>query len=266
MVPDMRRIALVLAPLALLTLYGGAALAEAPANDDIANAVDVTSLPYAHTVDITEATPAADDLECGTLPGDHTVWYKITPSLDARIGIHIETEVEELSVSIFAGPPGSEIMLYCSYSDDNALETNARTTYYFQLATCCGAAGGPVTITMQEVPPLSADIHVAHRGRISDAGLVRMSGKVRCNRQTPPGTELVVQGTLTQGDARGWLVPVHFSHGCSKRWMPWSTTVQVLSIDGFQAGKAALSATVFACDEFDTCAEPVTKATRVRLR
>jgi len=148
----------------------------------------------------------------------------------------------------------------------SALETNARTTYYFQLATCCGAAGGPVTITMQEVPPLSADIHVAHRGRISDAGLVRMSGKVRCNRQTPPGTELVVQGTLTQGDARGWLVPVHFSHGCSKRWMPWSTTVQVLSIDGFQAGKAALSATVFACDEFDTCAEPVTKATRVRLR
>jgi len=257
-----RLVALILAPLALLTLYGGAALAEAPANDDIANAVDVTSLPFAHTVDITEATYAADDLQCGTLPGDHSVWYKITPSSDARLGIHVETEVDELSVSIF---DGSSIMLYCSYSYDNALETTGRTTYYIQLATCCGAGGGPVTISMQEVKPLSADIHVDHQGQIN-AGLVHLSGKLRCSRKTSPGSELVVQGTLTQGQAQGWLVPVHFGDGCPDKWMPWSTTVQVLSVAGFQPGKAALTATVFACSEFDTCAEPVTKTIHARLR
>ena len=75
-----------------------------------------------------------------------------------------------------------------------------------------------------------------------------------------------MQGTVTQGGADGWLVPVHFSDGCSKRWMAWSTTVQLLSADGFDPGRAALDATVFACDEFDTCAEPVTKTGAVRLK
>jgi len=262
----MRRTALILAALALFAVRGGVALAGAPANDEVANAVDVPSLPFTHSVDITEATPAPEDLQCGTLPGDHTVWYKITPSSEARIGIHIETEVQELSMSIFAGSPGSLIMLYCSYSYDNALEVHVGTTYYIQLATCCGAAGGPVTITMQEVQDLATELRVEPRGQIDGTGLVEIRGKVRCDRQTPAGSELVVQGTLTQGDADGWLVPVHFGNGCSERWMSWSTTVQLLSADEFVAGKAALRATVFACGEFDTCAEPVTKRADVRLR
>jgi hypothetical protein len=157
-------------------------------------------------------------------------------------------------------------MLYCSYSYDNAFEVNARTTYYIQLATCCGAAGGPVTITMQEIEDLATDLRVEPRGQIDGTGLVEIRGKVRCTRETPAGSELVVQGTLRQGVADGWLVPVHFSSGCSKRWMSWSTTVQLLSAGGFVAGKAALRATVFACGEFDTCAEPVTKTVDVRLR
>lgn len=266
MVVYMRRTAFIVAALALLGVHGGVALAGAPANDDVANAVDVPSLPFTHSVDITEATPAPEDLQCGTLPGDHTVWYRFTPSSDARIGIHIDSEVQELSMSIFAGSPGSLIMLYCSYSYDNALDVHTGTTYYVQLATCCGAAGGPVTITMQEVQGLTTELRVVPSGQIGGTGLVEIRGRVRCDRQTPAGSQLVVQGTLTQGDTDGWLVPVHFSNGCSEHWMSWSTTVQLLSGSGFEAGKAALRATVFACGEFDTCAEPVTRSADVRLR
>jgi hypothetical protein len=262
----MRRIGLILVALALLTLYGAAAVGAAPANDDIANAVNVTGLPFTDTVDIMDATPAPDDLHCGTLVDGNTVWYKVTPSSDTRIGFHIDTSVQELSISIGTGSPGSLALWQCSFAPNDALDATGGTTYYIQLATCCGAAGGPVTITMQEVTHLTTDIRVDHRGQIDGAGVVELSGKVRCNRQTPAGSGVTVQGTLKQGSADGWLVPVHFSNGCSKNWMSWSTTVQVLSADGFDAGRAALEATVFACDEFDTCAVPATQSGDVRLR
>ncbi len=229
----MRRIAFILFALALFTAYGGAAFAATPANDDIANAVNVTRLPFTATVDITDATPAADDLHCGTLVDGNTVWYKITPSSDSRIGFHIDTSVQELSISIGTGSPGSLALWQCSFAPNDALDATGGTTYYIQIATCCGAVGGPVTITMQEIAHLSTDLSIDRRGRINDAGVIELSGKVRCNRQTPPGSGVTVQGTLKQGSADGWLVPVHFSNGCSKRWMPWSTTVQLLSVDGF---------------------------------
>jgi len=262
----MRRIAFIFAALTLFTLFGGVAVAAAPANDDIANAVGVTGLPFVASVDIAEATQAPGDLHCGTLPDGNTVWYKITPSSDLRIGFHVETSVQELSISIGTGSPGSLTLVQCSFSSTDALDATAGTTYYIQLGTCCGVPGGPVTVSMQEVAPLSADIRIDHRGQIDDAGLVEVSGKIRCNRQTPSGSETVVQGRLRQGDANGWLVPVHFSDGCSALWKPWSTTVQVLSADGFDPGRAGLEATVFACDEFGTCAEPGTKTGDVRLR
>jgi hypothetical protein len=262
----MRRIAFILFALVLFAVYGGVAFAAAPANDDIANAVNVTRLPFTETVDITDATPAPDDLNCGTLVDGNTAWYTITPSRDTRIGFHIDTSVQELSISIGTGSPGSLALWQCSFAPNDALDATGGTTYYIQVATCCGAAGGPVTISMQEVSHLSTDLSIDRLGRINDAGVIELSGKVRCNRQTPPGSGVTVQGTLTQGSADGWLVPVHFSNGCSKRWMAWSTTVQLLSVEGFASGRAALETTVFACDQFDTCAVPVTKAGAVRLR
>ncbi|HEV8574292.1 MAG TPA: hypothetical protein VGR43_06230 [Dehalococcoidia bacterium] len=267
MFAKMCRNVLIVAALSLVAFFANdVALAAAPGNDDIANAVTVTRLPFSHTVDITEATHAPDDLHCGTLPGGNTVWYKITPRSDTRIGFHVETAVPELSMSIFDGWPGSSVMLYCSYSSYNALEATGGTTYYIQLATCCGAEGGPVTITMQEVQPLAVDLRTEHRAYKNGSGLIEVEGQVRCNRQTPPGSEVVVQGTLIQGAAQGWLVPVHLSGGCSERWMAWSTTVQVLTSEGFRSGKAALRTTAFACDEFDACAAPATKTLDVRLR
>ena len=262
----MRGTLLIVAALTLSLLYSGVALAGAPSNDNVANALDVAKLPFSHTVDITQATQEPDDLHCGTIPGGNTVWYKITPARDLTIGFHTGTEVEELSLSIFAGSPASLIMLYCSYSPYNSLEAAAGTTYYLQMATCCGSPGGPVTITIQDVPDLSVDLRIERRGLVGEAGAAKVSGKVRCNRSTPPGSGLTVQGTLTQGRARGWLVPVHFADGCSAKWTSWSTTVQLFSGDGFSAGKATLNATAFACDEFDTCANPVTEMGEARLR
>ena len=151
----MRLIALVFAALTLFAVYGGSGVAAAPANDDIADAVEVTSLPFADTVDITEATQGTDDLHCGSLSDGNTAWYKFTPTSDMRIGFHIETSVPDLSISIGTGSPGSLSLLQCSFAPNDALDATAGTTYYIQLGTCCGAAGGPVAITMQEVPHLS---------------------------------------------------------------------------------------------------------------
>jgi hypothetical protein len=262
----MRRNSLILVALALCFAGVRLAFAAGPANDDIANAINVTSLPFTDSVDTSEATQAQDDLHCGTLVDGNTVWYKITPPKDMRIGFHVDTAVPELSMSIGTESAGSLSLYQCSFAHNDALDAKAGTTYFIQLATCCGTPGGPVTISLQDVPFLSTDLRIEHRGRIDSAGVVEVSGSVRCNRQTPPGSGVTVQGTLTQGSADGWLVPVHFSDGCSEQWMPWSTTVQLLSADGFASGRAQLEASVFACDEFDSCAVPVTKAGGVRLR
>jgi hypothetical protein len=57
------------------------AVAQAqPANDDIANATPITSLPFDDSLDTTEATMAPDDPDCfGNGP---TVWYTFTPTED----------------------------------------------------------------------------------------------------------------------------------------------------------------------------------------
>jgi hypothetical protein len=257
---------IILAALAICVLSSSAALAQAPSNDDLANAVDVTALPFTHTVDITEATQGPEDLSCGTTPGSNTVWYKITPAIDLSIGFHTESSVDELSLSVFAGPPGSFIMLYCSYSYYNKLEAAAGTTYYVQLATCCGSLGGPVTLSMQDIPDLTVELRLDRRAQIDGAGITAVSGNVRCNRATTHGGGHTVQGILTQGDTRGWLLPVHFTDGCSAEWRAWSTTVQLISGYAFTSGRASLQATAFACDEYDGCAQPTTKNGEVRLR
>jgi hypothetical protein len=82
----MRRVGILSVLLAVGALaLPGAALAAAPANDDIAAATGVTAVPFADgPYDTTEATTGATDpsfcFEPGASPDRSTVWYSFTPA------------------------------------------------------------------------------------------------------------------------------------------------------------------------------------------
>jgi hypothetical protein len=243
------------------------AVAASVPNDDIGQATQITGLPFSDTVDLAAATEAAGDLDCSGLADTHTVWYTITPQSDMRLGLRTQPTQAgvEVSTSVASGTPGALTFIQCSFSSTQAFDAKAGTTYYIQLATAGDAAGGPVSFSVEQVQPLSVSLTLRRTGQISDSGVVTVGGTLRCSRTLAPGSEVVVQGTLVQGDAEGWLVPVHFTNGCSTSPMRWETTVQLLSSAGFTRGPAQLAATGFACDEF-ICAEPKTQQATIRLK
>ena len=241
------------------------ARAQTPANDDITQAVHVEALPFSHTVDLSSATESTSDLDCSGLADTHTVWYRVVADEGVRLGLRVQTEVPEVSVAVGTGEPGSLSLVRCTFSSTTAFDAAAGVPYYIQLATAGETEGGPVTLSVEAVEPLAVDVSFARQVQRDAGGIITVTGTIRCSRATPPGSELVVQGTLVQGDARGWLVPVHFTDGCGKRPQRWRTAVQLLSPTSFTDGRAELTATAFACDPF-VCAEPDRETAPVRLR
>jgi hypothetical protein len=235
-----------------------------PSNDDVGQATEITTLPFAATVSLAEATTGAGDLDCSGLEDTHTVWYRITPRSDMRLGLRtVNADGLEVSTTVASGQPGSFTQLQCSFSQEQALDVRAGTSYYIQLATA-GADPGPVVdFSIVSVEPLAVEIALSKNVSLS-GGVATVSGTLHCSRTTPP-SETVVQGTLDQGATHGWLIPVHFSTGCTKSPMRWRTTVQVLSGPGFVQGQASLTGTGFACDGF-ICAEPDNETVVAKLR
>lgn len=241
------------------------AVAAEPSNDDVALATEISSLPFADTVSLAAATSAAGDLDCSGLDDTHTVWYRMTPQADARLGLRtVNQDGIEVSTTVASGQPGSFTQLHCSFSQTQGLDVTAGTVYYIQLATVDPDPGPVVDFSVVRVEPIEVEITLSKNVTFGD-GVATVSGTLRCSRTTPPGSETVVQGTLDQGATHGWLVPVHFSNGCSKTPMRWRTNVQILSGPGFVSGLATLTGTGFACDAF-TCAEPDSETVTAKLR
>ena len=251
----------------LLVLLPAPATAAPPANDDIGAATVVGALPFSDTVDTSEATTAAGDLDCSGLEDTHTVWYTITPRTDVVLGLRTTPRFpEHVFTSVATGQPGSLSFLQCSSLDTQTLHAAAGTTYFIQISSAGEDPGGLVTFSVERVRPISVFLALRRTGQLDQAtGTVTVGGTLRCSRRLPAGAEVAVQGTLSQGGAAGVLVPFHSAAGCpAGTWLRWRATVQVLA-GAFAPGPATLTATAFACDEF-TCATPTTRTARIRLR
>ena len=240
------------------------ALAAAPQNDDVASATMVSALPFSDTVDSSEATVAPGDLDCSGLEDTHTVWYAISPTTDMVLGLRTQPQFPgEVSTSVATGPPGSLVFVQCSFASTQTLSVAAGTTYYIQLASAGSDPGGVINFSMAAVDPISVSLSL-HKTADINGGVPVVSGTIQCSRVLPPGSEVAVQGTLSQGSASGWLVPFHSAVGCPTRPLHWEATVQVLA-GTFIRGKATLTATAFACDEF-VCAPNDQTTARIRMR
>jgi hypothetical protein len=213
------------------------AVAQAqPANDDIANATPITSLPFDDSLNTTAATMAPDDPDCfGNGP---TVWYTFTPTEDVSLFVDAQTDTTyDSTLSVYTGTPGNLTQLTCSDSSI-VFEADAGTTYWFMVGSFFSEFGGTLVFRAEVTPPaLELDIAVNATGVVDPkTGVARMSGTVRCNTES---TIDFVGGSLQQRQgnkaiSQGLGVP---SFACTPPLASWSDTT---SIGPFKKGTAVV--------------------------
>lgn len=112
-----------------------------PANDDFANALDITSLPFEHTVDTLAATtePGEPTPTCTNLAIDTTAWYRFKMDVDTLITMELEENVTPSLVGVYQGNSVADLeQVLCGqawYSSKFAFEARAGETYYLQIGT-----------------------------------------------------------------------------------------------------------------------------------
>jgi hypothetical protein len=107
-------------------------------NDDIANASEITAIPYLNTVSPFEATPISGDPLidppsniCNLAPGLETVWYKYTPA--ANVLVHMDSfgSNYDTYIVLWTGAIGNLTELACN--DDATYLSSFQSTLDYQM-------------------------------------------------------------------------------------------------------------------------------------
>ena len=137
------RLVLLGAAIGVLLLQPATASAAPPPNDDFGNATIISSLPFSHTVENSEATIEADE------PGNcanatQTVWYSFTPSSDIAVRADMagssNTGATNLNVyeQTSSGVAGLNFLGCATFGDPIQFTATAGKTYYLQAETFLG--------------------------------------------------------------------------------------------------------------------------------
>jgi len=118
-----------------------------PANDDFADAILITSLPFSATVDLRTATTQTSEPMPSCVALQHTAWYSFTTT--TAESVRIVAADYGAGVGVYTGSSLTNLsQVGCNYALQPAfLRTQPNTTYYLQVgAWCCGVR--PVTLDL----------------------------------------------------------------------------------------------------------------------
>ena len=133
-----------------------------PPNDDFDDATLIESLPFTDSVDVTDATRAADDPPC-IAEDEHTVWYSFTAPQDWEDQTVVRAGTAgsdyDTTLSAYMGSRGALTEIACSdhLRDRNLPATvdvrlSAGETVYFMAATFDGLLGGTLELSVDLAP------------------------------------------------------------------------------------------------------------------
>jgi hypothetical protein len=231
-------------------------LAVVPTNDLYAGRTVIGSLPFSDSLDTTEATTDADDVEmndpdiCGAPATDASVWYELTPASDGAIIVDVSPSTYSAGVIVATGSPGSFSFVTCGPGavifDALASQTYAILAFDDQLDED-GISGGTLNITVDVAPPPpEIDVTVDPVGHFTKSGSAVVSGTVTCAGENIEFAFLDVQLRQRVGRAvvSGFGSTDLLCDGDTHDW-----SVEVIADNGiFKGGHAATVVFALACD------------------
>lgn len=252
----MKRLAILTSLSMVLSLALAApVVAAAPANDVYAGREPI-AIGDSLTVDTTEATTDADDVEmnvCGAPAMDASVWYELTATADGFIGIDVSASSYSAGVFVATGGPGSFEVVACG---PMAVAFEAVTGQTYAILAIDdqldgGGNGGTLEIQVAELPPPpEVDLTVNKTGQFNSAtGSATISGTVTCTGG--PAEFSFIDVFVRQAVGRFFVDGYGFIEGftCDGTTQEWSA--EVFGFNGtFKGGKALSVAFAVACGEF----------------
>ena len=232
-------------------------LAAAPSNDTYATRHVIDALPFSDSLNTSEATTDALDVEanqCGAPFTDASVWYEFVPNADAQIIIDTQGSDYATGIFVLTGTPGSFTLQACG-AGGVFVGASAGVTLTILVFDYDGEGnGGNLELTASLVPPPPVvDLTVNPGGSFdSRTGLATIRGTVTCTSGLEVGKNfLSVQLTQAVGrikfSGEGWT-----DFACDGTAHAWQ--VEIGAANGkFGGGKATVLAFAFACS-FD-CGE-----------
>ena len=140
--------------------------APAPANDNVANAINITSTTFTDTKDSSGATAQTSDpvpacSQSAQIPFNtgtsNTIWYQVTPSGSGTANIDTIGSSYDSVLSVWTGTPGSFVAVTNGCNDDinpgivvqsqlTGLPLNAGTTYFIMVSSFGPADPNPIAL------------------------------------------------------------------------------------------------------------------------
>jgi hypothetical protein len=243
----------------LLGLVAGTAVLTAvpasaapPSNDVITGATAITALPFAETVDTTEATTDAEDAavntNCGAPATNGSVWYTLTAGESPAYVVDVSQSDFAAGVIVATGTPGNLTLITCG-PQAVAFDGAPGTTYFLMaFSDNPDVVGGQLSIAVTEaVPPPTVSMVVDDVGRVNTrTGVATLTGTYTCDGEAD---FVVLQGRLSQRQGDTFVVGDFVQDENLKcgGTFPWSAEV-VPGSGKFIKGMAATIALVAGCN------------------
>jgi len=226
------------------------------AGDDFDAAIPIASAPYSDTLDVTGATPAADDpTDC--FGNAASVWHAFTPSESGLLDISTAGSDYDTALGVYMGTRGNLTPVTCEDDSDGALTShvsipvNAGTTYYVLTVAAWSSPPGTLQLSLTltpPTPPLTLTFSYDAKAVVdAQAGTAVVTGTLKCSRTV----KVTITASLAQqlGSSSARTGAGKSVVACStKAASPLSIKVASSSTPGLSDGPASLRLLGSGCD------------------
>lgn len=251
-----RLTAAVLAAVTSVAIGGAPALAAPPSNDTYAGAQTIAALPFVASLDTTEATTDADDVEinnqCGAPATDASVWYRFTAAEDAYLLADLSGSDYSAGVAVATGAPGSFAVVNCSQGGAawGAMAGETYSLLVFDDQLDGEGTGGTLQLTVDLAPPPPAvEVTVDPVGTFNArTGSATISGTAMCSSDAEFGfVDATVEQRVGRFIVRAYGGTEILCDGTTQAW-----TLEVWGENGLLKGGRTLTVVVAtACNAYD---------------
>ena len=255
----MKRLAILTSVLMIVSLAAAAPVLAAPPSNDLYTGRQVITVGFSDpAVDTSEATTDADDTaintNCGAPFTDASVWYELTATADAFIGVDVSASDYSAGVLVATGNPTDGFEIQACGPGATAFAAVTGETYAILAIDdqSDGAGnGGTLAIQVAELPP-PPEVHVTldKSGRFnSKTGSATISGSVTCTGG--PVDFSFIDISVRQAVGRIFIdgfgsIEGFTCDGTAQRW-----SAEVFGQNGiFRGGKALTVSFAVACGPF----------------